>query len=141
MAKIACSAVIVMILLAGCGDDVSPANSSTTTATTSTTLGASTAAPTTTEPEVPLMELIVTLAVEWQPEANLTEDEVAAQRDRIASAQQEVVGLLEGTSFEVVRLFVETPQLALAVDAEARARLEASELIGGVVDDVPEPAN
>lgn len=87
------------------------------------------------------MELIVTLAVEWQPEANLTEDEVAAQRDRIASAQQEVVGLLEGTSFEVVRLFVETPQLALAVDAEARARLEASELIGGVVDDVPEPAN
>lgn len=73
-------------------------------------------------------EVIVDLAVAWSPEDGLSDEEMAD----IAEAQQEVVHLLEGTTFRVIRLYEITPQMALAVDGEGLKRLEASDLVAQI---------
>lgn len=82
-----------------------------------------------------MAEVIVDLAVAWDPEDGLSDEE----RADIAEAQQEVLRLLEGTSFSVIRLYEITPQMALAVDDEGLKRLETSDLVASVAPNVLDP--
>jgi hypothetical protein len=82
-----------------------------------------------------MAEVIVDLAVAWNPEDGLSDEELA----EIAGAQQEVLHLLEGTSFSVIRLYEITPQMALAVDDEGLKRLETSDLVASVAPNVLDP--
>ncbi len=82
-----------------------------------------------------MAEVIVDLAVAWNPEDGLSDEELAD----IAGAQQEVLHLLEGTSFSVIRLYETTPQMALAVDDEGLKRLETSDLVASVAPNVLDP--
>ena len=81
-------------------------------------------------------EVIVDLAVAWNPEDGLSDEEMAD----IAEAQQEVLRLLEGTSFRVIRLYEITPQMALAVDDEGLKRLETSDLVAQIAPNTLDPA-
>jgi predicted small secreted protein len=83
-----------------------------------------------------MAEVIVDLVVVWSPEDGLSDEE----RSAIADAQQEVLSLLEGTNFRVIRLFEITPQMALAVDDVGLKRLEASELVAQVSPNALDPA-
>jgi len=144
----------MVLMIAGCGegDDIgddgpgSSADPSTATTASEPTMSGPTtsavpqdAASTTGEP-AELQEVIVELNVPWRPEADLGSDEaVAEQRAAIAEAQEQVINLLEGTEFRVVRLFDMTPQMAIAVTGEGIFRLNTSDLVSGVSVDVPEP--
>jgi uncharacterized repeat protein (TIGR02543 family) len=60
---------------------------------------------------------------------------VARQRQDIAAAQAHVRALLLGTRHEVIHAYATVPLLALTVDADALARLEASSEVGSVQED------
>lgn len=83
-----------------------------------------------------LAEVILSLAVPWEPEDGLSEEEIAA----IAEAQEEVLRLLEGTRFRVIRLYQITPQIALGVDEDGLKRLERSPLVAVVSPNTLDPA-
>ena len=82
-----------------------------------------------------MAEVIVDLAVAWNPEDGLSDEEMAD----IAEAQQEVLRLLEGTSFRVIRLYELTPQMALAVDDEGLKRLETLDLVAQISPNILDP--
>ena len=139
--------VTAVLTLAACGeaDEGSDATvtsraqsaSRTTTAdptTTSVLVGAESPG-TTGSGDERMAEVIVDLAVAWNPEDGLSDEELAD----IAGAQQEVLHLLEGTSFSVIRLYEFTPQMALAVDDEGLKRLETSDLVASVAPNVLDP--
>ena len=82
-----------------------------------------------------LTEVILDLAVTWDPADGVSEEEVAA----IAQAQREVLHLLDGTGFRVIALYEVTPQMALAVDRDGLRRLEGSDLVAHVAPNVFDP--
>lgn len=139
VAPVACA-----LMLLACNGDDGAGDTSTVVTTTSDPSTASTTSTTTvpssTEEPHRLTEIIVTLEMPWQPEANLSPEEVAAQRAAIADIQQQLLELLDGTQFEVRQRYELTAQLALAVDDEALARIEASDLVAGSTEDTPDPA-
>jgi hypothetical protein len=87
-----------------------------------------------------MVAVIVDLSLDWQPETELdSEQTVAEQRQAIRDAQDAIVEMLEGTEFEINRLYQSTPQMALVVDAEAFDRLNQSQLVANVNEDVADP--
>ena len=114
-----------------------------TTTTASVTATATSAAPPTDATSLgtvgdsadDLTEVILDLAVTWDPADGVSEEEVAA----IAQAQQEVLHLLDGTGFRVIALYEVTPQMALAVDRDGLRRLEGSDLVAHVAPNVFDP--
>lgn len=78
--------------------------------------------------------VIVDLAVQWQPEGELAPTEVDEQRARIAQAQEELLRDL-GTHGELRRRYETTPQLAVTVDEQGYAILQAHRLVERVHDD------
>ena len=87
-----------------------------------------------------MVAVIVDLSLDWQPETELdSEQAVAEQRQAIRDAQDAIVEMLEGTEFEINRLYQSTPQMALVVDAEAFDRLNESQLVAKVNEDVADP--
>lgn len=63
---------------------------------------------------------------------------VEAQRKAIAEAQAEVLGRLSGTRFALVRQYDAVPTLALLIDGDGLARLEAAgDVVSKVVLDAP----
>jgi hypothetical protein len=63
---------------------------------------------------------------------------VEAQRKAIAETQAEVLGRLRGTKFALVRQYDAVPTLALLIDADALARLEAAgDVVAKVLPDAP----
>lgn len=88
-----------------------------------------------------MTQVIVDLDVPWEPEAGLTEDQVTAQRDEIAEAQEAIVAELDGCEYEVVEKYEATPQMALRVDEDCLARLKDSDLVSAVNADQPDPSN
>lgn len=78
--------------------------------------------------------VIVDLAVQWHPEGELAPTEVDEQRARIAQAQEELLGDL-GAHGELRRRYETTPQLAVAVDEQGYAMLQAHRLVERVHDD------
>jgi len=99
--------------------------------TTSETAGAESPGTTCSGSE-PVAEVIVELAVVWNPDDGLSDEELAD----IGEAQQEVLRLLEGTTFCVIRLYEITPQMALGVDDESLKRLEESDLVAQIAPNV-----
>lgn len=84
-------------------------------------------------------EVIVDLAVDWRPEAELTPDQVQDQRARIEGAQDALVADL-GAHARLRRRFDATPQMAVSVNEQGSAILAASPLVARVHadrDDAP----
>lgn len=123
--------VTAVLTLAACGE----ADEGSDATVTSRAQSASTTSPAAEDGDERMAEVIVDLAVAWNPEDGLSDEELAD----IAGAQQEVLHLLEGTSFSVIRLYEFTPQMALAVDDEGLKRLETSDLVASVAPNVLDP--
>ena len=89
-------------------------------------------------PEAGSVLVVVELAVEYEPEAALGPREVAAQRARIAEAQDAVLAGL-GEHGELAGRPERLPQLALRVDEQGLRVLETSPYILDVETNEPEP--
>lgn len=147
-AEVAPICIVLGLVLVGCAAvgptvDSSSGTSSTSSPTVAesptTTIGQGESDQTQVTGEESMDPIIVDLAVEWRPEAELDADEVAEQRETIRIAQQKVLKLLEGTDFQVNRAYQSTPQIALSIDAEGRDRLNRSSLVENVNEDIPDP--
>ena len=84
-----------------------------------------------------IIDLRITPA--FKPEGDLPGPAaVEAQRKAIAKAQAEVLGRLSGTKFALVRQYDALPMLALLIDLDALARLEAAgDVVAKVLPDAP----
>lgn len=81
--------------------------------------------------------VLVGLAVPWEMESRLNEDEVRAQRQSIASVQRDLLFGLEGREHKVIRRYDQIPGLALEVGADALAELARSPIVTNVLLDRP----
>lgn len=79
--------------------------------------------------------VLVRLEVETHPEATLEEAEAEAQRRRIAAAQDEVLGLLEGSGSRPRTRYRRFPLLSLLVTEEGLCRLLTSPRVLQVEED------
>lgn len=81
--------------------------------------------------------VLVGLKVPWQMESNLSEDQVQAQRDAIASVQKDLLSELTGKTYKIMRRYDRIPGIALEVGADALAELAHSENVINVLLDRP----
>jgi hypothetical protein len=81
--------------------------------------------------------VLVGLKVPWQMESNLSEDQVQAQRDAIASVQKDLLSELTGKTYKIMRRYDRIPGIALEVGADALAELAHSENVVNVLLDRP----
>lgn len=81
--------------------------------------------------------VLVGLNTPWQMESNLSEDQVQAQRETIASIQRDLLTELEGRKYKVIRLYDRIPGIALEVGADALAELARSLNVTNVLLDRP----
>ena len=81
--------------------------------------------------------VLVGLKVPWQMEADLTEEQIAAQRAAIASIQTELLAELAGKSYKITRQYDRIPGLALQVGPDALAELAVSSHVTNVLLDRP----
>ena len=84
--------------------------------------------------------VIVTLAVDWRPEPDLSADEIADQRERVAQAQRRMLQAL-GPEGELRRELHATAQVSVAVSDAGLAELEDLPEVAAIHRDQPEPAN
>lgn len=73
--------------------------------------------------------VIVTLAVDYRPEAELSRDDVTAQRRAIAEAQDRLLASLRGSRYTVAARYRSLPQIALRVDERGLRVLIGSPLV------------
>lgn len=81
--------------------------------------------------------VLVGLKVPWQMESNLSEDQVQAQRDAIASIQKTLLSELAGKSYKITRRYDRIPGIALEVGPDALAELAHSTSVVNVLLDRP----
>lgn len=81
--------------------------------------------------------VLVGLKVPWQMESTLSEDQVQAQRDAIASVQTNLLSELLGKSHKVIRRYDRIPGIALEVGPDALAELAHSANVVNVLLDRP----
>lgn len=81
--------------------------------------------------------VLVGLKVPWQMESRLSEDEVRAQREAIASIQKDLLGDLRGRQYKVLRQYEQVPGIALEVGVDVLAELARSEKVTNVLLDRP----
>jgi hypothetical protein len=81
--------------------------------------------------------VLVGLKVPWQMEASLSEEEITAQRQAIASIQRTLLFELEGKSYKITRQYDQIPGIALEVGPEALAELAHSSNVTNVLLDRP----
>ena len=81
--------------------------------------------------------VLVGLKMPWQMESNLTEDQIQAQRDAIASIQKNLLSELAGKSYKITRRYDRIPGIALEVGADALAELAHSANVANVLLDRP----
>jgi hypothetical protein len=77
------------------------------------------------------------LKTPWQREDRLSDELIALQRKAILSAQSYVLAELNGTQFNVLRLYQKIPGIALRVDINALRVLQNSPAITNVLLDRP----
>jgi hypothetical protein len=77
------------------------------------------------------------LKTPWQREDRLSDELIALQRKAILSAQSYVLAELNGTQFNVLRLYRTIPGIALRVDVNALRVLQNSPAITNVLPDRP----
>jgi hypothetical protein len=84
--------------------------------------------------------IIVTLAVEFTPEGDLTSAAaVQRQRKAIADAQARLIAELPSAGARVTTRFATTPLIALVVDEAALRQLLASSRVRRIQADTPQP--
>ncbi|HEY2922775.1 MAG TPA: protease inhibitor I9 family protein [Candidatus Binatia bacterium] len=83
--------------------------------------------------------VLVGLNTPWQMESNLSEDQVHAQREAIASIQKNLLTELEGRKYKIIRRYDRIPGIALEVGADALAELARSPNVTNVLLDRPVP--
>jgi hypothetical protein len=81
--------------------------------------------------------VLVGLDVPWQMESRLSESQIQAQREAIASIQSNLLDELAGKSFRVTRRYDQIPGIALEVGPEALAELARSAKVTNVLLDRP----
>jgi len=81
--------------------------------------------------------VLVGLNAPWQLETELSEDQVRAQREAIASIQKDLLGELEGRAYKVIRRYDRIPGIALEVGPDALAELARSPHVTNVLLDRP----
>jgi hypothetical protein len=81
--------------------------------------------------------VLVGLKVPWQMESTLSEDQVQAQRDAIASIQTNLLSELLGKSYKITRRYDRIPGIALEVGPDALAELAHSTNVVNVLLDRP----
>ena len=81
--------------------------------------------------------VLVGLDVPWQMESRLSEDEIRAQREAIASVQGDLLTELKGRKYKVIRRYDQVPGIALEVGADALAELARSENVANVLLERP----
>ena len=81
--------------------------------------------------------VLVGLKVPWQMESSLSEDQVHAQRNAIASIQSNLLSELAGKSYRITRRYDRIPGIALEVGADALAELAHSTHVVNVLLDRP----
>ena len=81
--------------------------------------------------------VLVGLKVPWQMESSLTEDQIQAQRDTIASIQKNLLSELAGKSYKIMRRYDRIPGIALEVGPDALAELARSSNVTNVLLDRP----
>jgi hypothetical protein len=81
--------------------------------------------------------VLVALKVPWQMESALSEEQVQAQRDAIASIQTDLLSELRGKTYKVIRRYDRIPGMALEVGADALAELAHSRNVVNVLLDRP----
>lgn len=140
-------AVLSLWLAACAGDSVTDTSSVATTdpgALAEQRPSPSTRFPTTADVDPDAVALphlvIVTLDVDWRPEPNLSAEEIANQRDRVAQAQQRMLQAL-GPEGELRRELHATAQVSMAVSDAGLAELEDLPEVAAVHRDLPEPTN
>lgn len=82
------------------------------------------------------VRVIVTLAIPWRPEGELSgQDAVQRQRAEIEAAQRRLLDELKPFKVELIEQYRRLPQLALAVDEGAMRHLATSPLVKSVHED------
>ena len=81
--------------------------------------------------------VLVGLKVPWQMESRLSENQVQAQRNAIASIQTDLLSELAGKSYKITRRYDRIPGIALEVGADALAELAHSTHVVNVLLDRP----
>ncbi|MGH7853797.1 MAG: hypothetical protein ACREP3_10175 [Candidatus Binatia bacterium] len=81
--------------------------------------------------------VLVGLKMPWQMESNLTDDQIQAQRDTIASIQKNLLSELAGKSYRITRRYDRIPGIALEVGPDALAELAHSVNVANVLLDRP----
>jgi hypothetical protein len=81
--------------------------------------------------------VLVGLNTPWQMELNLSEEQIHAQREAIASIQKNLLTELEGRTYKVIRRYDRIPGIALEVGADALAELARSPNVTNVLLDRP----
>ena len=81
--------------------------------------------------------ILVGLNVPWQMESRLSEDETRAQREAIASIQQDLLAELDGRSYRIIRRYDRIPGIALEAGADVLAQLARSANVTNVLLDRP----
>jgi hypothetical protein len=81
--------------------------------------------------------VLVGLKVPWQMESNLSEEQIKAQREAIASIQRNLLFELQGKSYKITRQYDRIPGIALEVGPEALAELAHSPNVTNVLLDRP----
>jgi hypothetical protein len=81
--------------------------------------------------------VLVGLNLPWQMESRLSEDELGAQRERIAAIQRDLLTELEGKNYQVIRRYDRIPGIALEVGADVLAELARSANVTNVLLDRP----
>jgi len=86
-----------------------------------------------------LVPVIVTLAVEWEPEGDLAPQRRAAQQRRIADARRALLDELDGTQFANEYGFAAAPQMTMSAGTDAINVLRRSRHVHAAVQDKPFP--
>ena len=81
--------------------------------------------------------VLIGLNVPWQMESTLSEEQVQAQRDAIASIQNDLLAELLGKSYKITRRYDRIPGIALEVGPDALAELAHSTNVVNVLLDRP----
>jgi len=83
-------------------------------------------------------DVIVDLAVAWEPESGLSPEAASAQQARIERTQDAVVRAL-GTHGTLLQRLTATAQMVVSVDAQGRSQLAGDSRVAAIHDDTAQP--
>jgi hypothetical protein len=81
--------------------------------------------------------VLVGLNVSWQMESKLSEADLRTQRSAIAALQSDLLNMLKGRKYKLLRRYQEIPGIALEVGADALAELARLPIVTNVLLDRP----